>query len=199
MSIQLFIVVVIIISICTIIFTKTVSNDAKNDFKIRDILSNNDESESVKSIFEPVKSVNEEKSFEDFENQKNIYEEISEEQNKKEKQDYNTTIHSAQKQEEPEIDQEEDVYYEKINDEACSEEYNEKYKEDDEYEQMLYKKPVVRGSLFDYVKTFWRGITFTIGLLVCLYSVIGIAYQVQTSNDAIIYSLWLLIGVILIK
>ena len=58
---------------------------------------------------------------------------------------------------------------------------------------------VKKKGFTDYVKMFWKGITFSIGALITLYSFYGLTHFVQTSNDAILYSIWLLVGVILIK
>lgn len=205
MSLSLWVVVVIVIAICTFIFTKTVSNDAANDFKLRDILSNSpDEEENekpLKSAYLPRGEESEpHQSYEEYEKQTgNIYEEIAKEENN----EFETTVHETEPEETEETEEkpdeqcyQEEVYYEKINDDACD--VDEDYEEENycEVKQKPYPK---KRSLFDYVKTFWRGITFTIGFLICLYAFFGIISQVETSNDAIIYSIWLLIGVILIK
>lgn len=217
MSLSLWVVVIIVITVCTIIFTKTVSNDAANDYKLRDILSKSpDEEENgsqkkLKSAFIPTEEEEEapmQQSYEDYEKQTgNIYEEMVKEQNSQ-AQDFGTKVHETAADEfdedieeeqeeykEPQNNYQEEVYYEKINDDACD------FEEEDEenYCEVQQKKYPKKSGLLGFVKTFWRGITFSVGLLVCLYSLIGILNMVQTSNDAIIYSLWLLIGVILIK
>ena len=204
MSISLLFVLTFIIAVCVFVFAKTVSNDAKNDFRLRDILANStNETETPRKPQPRVKT--EEATVENV-YANNIYEEIV---NNKEKEqqtiNYSTTAHETPtyntEEETPKYNQE--VHYEKINDDACPED-EDNY--DSEYEEALYKmknpkfvpaKP--SRNFFGYIKTFWRGITFTVGLLVSVYSFIGLAYNVQTSNDALIYSLWLLIGVILIK
>lgn len=208
MSLSFWLLSATVVGICVFVFKKTVSNDATNDYRIRDILSRQEDEElSLKKptpqkeeqIPEPVGAcVNKE------------YENSSAEQSYSyHTNSYSTTAHENTEETEP---VEEKVFYEKINDDAC-ENYNkfdeEDLYEDDEYtdedyteidnEKSVHKPILKKRSLFDYVKTFWHGITFTIGILVCLYSFFGIATQVQTSNDAIIYSIWLLIGVVLIK
>ncbi|MCD8378592.1 MAG: hypothetical protein LUB59_07390 [Candidatus Gastranaerophilales bacterium] len=86
---------------------------------------------------------------------------------------------------------------EKSNSEEINRHENLSKKSEPEIEhKYLYRPP---KSIFDYLKMFWHGITFIIGVFVCIYSLIGILYYIQTTNDAIIYSIWLLIGVILIK
>ena len=204
MSITFWIFLVIVLGICIFVFTKTVSNDAKNDYRLRDILSNSDDTvPEQKKEPEPVKNPQEY-----LEPEKNIYEEIAEKQAAPNYDGYSTQTHETYNQEtvsqeeekEKNISQpQEKVYYEKINDDACD--IEEDYYEAEQPKNIKYKpeqKPY-RRSLFDYVKTFWRGVTFTVGGLICLYSAYGIVTQVQTSNDAIIFSLWLLIGVISIK
>lgn len=210
-----------VIGICVFVFTKTVSNDAKNDYRIRDILTNSKTvTKQEQPEEEPVAvAAAPKQSFEEYQNEHNVYEELVAKQKQTSYSSYSTTTHETESkkepaQEKPKFD-EEKVYYEKINDDACpyskddDDDYydeepktiynnNTEYKNNfEESEQPLFQKP--RKNLFDYIKTFWKGITFTIGLLVCLYAFGGLAYNVQTSNDAIVYSIWLLIGVILIK
>ncbi len=215
MTISLWAIFIIIGGICAFIFAKTVSNDAKNDYSIRDILSNNDDSEPViieKQIVEAPRQ--------EYKEETNIYDEIIRKQqaqqtaqnqqiqeNQQEQTSYNNAYSTTTHEDTPKHERsnyEQQVFYEKINDDACpydkDENKDDDYFEDDDYEQEKPIKTVKkRRSLFDYVKTFWHGITFTIGIIICIYSFIGISTQVQTSNDAIIYSIWLLIGVILIK
>ena len=61
------------------------------------------------------------------------------------------------------------------------------------------KDKKIKKDVLQMIKSFYKGITFTIGILVCLYSLFGVIKFAQTTDDAIIYSIWLLIGVILIK
>lgn len=225
MSGSFWLILAAVTGICVFVFTKTVSNDAKNDYRIRDILTNS------KTVTKPEATEEKEpaavaatpkQSFEEYQNEHNIYEELAAKQKESGYSSYSTTTHTTESknesaQEKPKF-AEEKIYYEKINDDACpyskddddDDDYyekepkmtynsnNTKYQKDfEEKEEPLYQKP--RKNLFDYIKTFWKGITFAIGLLVCLYAFGGLAYNVQTSNDAIVYSIWLLIGVILIK
>ena len=81
-------------------------------------------------------------------------------------------------------------------DEECICEYDENIEEDKNEKNEFYPK---HRSLFDYVKTFWRSITFTIGVVICLCALYCLTAQIANSNDAVVYSIWLLIGVILIK
>ena len=77
MSTSLWIIIAVITIISIIIFKKTVSSDAENDFKIRDILSGNSYEEEPEPTPQPIKT---QKNIEaDYLNpQKNIYEEIEE-------------------------------------------------------------------------------------------------------------------------
>lgn len=218
MSLSFWFILSAVAAICVFVFTKTVSSDAKNDYKIRDILANaRSEAPKKETEEEPVPvAAAPKQSFEEYQNEHNVYEELVAKQKEAGYQSYSTTTHEDEKDEEEHFFTQEKVYYEKINDDACPEsETKDVYPDDDEtetmsgkkYSETLYdeidedyipkKKPY--KSLFDYVKTFWKGITFTVGLLVCLYAFGGLAYNVQTSNDAIVFSIWLLIGVILIK
>lgn len=224
MSTSFWILFLVIGGICGVVFAKTVSNDAKNDYKLRDILTNSNKEETESEVFTPqTKSAaeTEEKPkpvHAGIYEEKNIYEEIAQEQQLS--YSYTTNTHSTNNYTSPQSSKVEEnlnstpkyesepVYYEKINDDACDideDEYIEEgYNEPKEFEGELkpkqnYAKTKKSSSLFEYVKTFWKGITFCIGMLVCIYSFYGIATQVQTSNDAIVFSIWLLIGVILIK
>lgn len=197
MSLPLLIFLIVIFGVCAFIFTKTVSNDAKNDFRLRDILSQTDDDTVISN--KNLNRVKTEEATVDNVYSSNIYEDIvnSQKTNSSETE-YSTTAHSEnnseQKSETPKYNQ--NTYYERINDDACFE---------DDYEDLDYnaddcvRKTSKSSKIINYIKIFWRGIIFTIGLLVSIYSFIGLAYNVQTSNDALIYSLWLLIGVILIK
>ncbi|MCR5265876.1 MAG: hypothetical protein K6E29_04700 [Cyanobacteria bacterium RUI128] len=217
MSLSFWFILSAIIGICVFVFTKTVSSDAKNDYRIRDILANaKSEAPKPEPAEEPVPvAAAPKQSFEEYQNEHNVYEELVAKQKEAGYQSYSTTTHEDKKEEEQFFTQEK-VYYEKINDDACPvEETKDIYRDEEEpeikpdkkYSETLYDevdedytpKKKQYKSLSDYVKTFWKGITFTIGLLVCLYAFGGLAYNVQTSNDAIVYSIWLLIGVILIK
>ena len=87
---------------------------------------------------------------------------------------------------------------------AYQKDYNDFVEDEPQPSHTKYQEPkVVKKSpllnLFGLVKTFWRGITFSLGALICLYAFYGVVAQAQTSNDALLYSIWLLIGVILIK
>lgn len=223
MSLSFWLILAGVIGVCVFIFTKTVSTDAKDDYRIRDILTNKKNETQKEEIEEPVPVAETPKqSFEEYQNEHNIYEEIAAKQNHSGyHSSYSTTTHISEdsNKNSNETYKQENVYYEKINDDACPEEETKTVYSNDTYEEeqgsfmdkklknSIYKeedetltpKEKPYKSLFDYVKTFWRGITFTVGLLVCLYAFGGLAYNVQTSNDAIVYSIWLLIGVILIK
>ena len=202
MSLSVLIVAIILLSMCVYVFTKTVSNDAKNDFKLRDILYDSNENNTelyqkkLKENIQYSKDATVEKVYAN-----NIYEELANEQNyQTNKNTYSTTAHDMNEKfsEESSSQYNDDTYYEKINDDPIEEEEQ----EIETTQKTTYKQPIYspkKRNLADYVKTFWRGITFSIGALVCVYSFIGLAYNVQTSNDALVYSIWLLIGVILIK
>lgn len=284
MSVPFMIFLVVIFSICAFIFAKTVSNDAENDYKLRDILANagstDDETEEKEEVILPGQEIEKPKFFDEakpkFANadkqtvlpraEKNIYQEMAERQatnyaystnykttahetenedaeevtfdtpvatvteEKTENTTYSTPVHEKEPKREPEKEEQpktvlydEPVYYEKINDDACDPEeyqndeieeeeiaeeenpqiYAAKYDDTDEeyYEEDKIKtvKSYSPNGLFGYVKTFWKGITFTLGAFLCLYAAYGIITQAQTPNDALLYSIWLLIGVILIK
>ena len=207
MSISFLFFLAVIIAICVFVFTKTVSNDAKNDFRLRDILANSSDEKDI--VRKPQTRVKTEEATVENVYANNIYEELANNKNNEQKtMSYSTTTHETPDEtpkynyEETQSKYSQEVHYEKINDDACTEEEEDF---DNDYEESLYKikaqKVTTKPSrnLFGYIKTFWRGITFTVGMLVSIYSFIGLAYNVQTSNDALIYSLWLLIGVILIK
>jgi hypothetical protein len=213
MSLSILIPAIIIVSICVFVFTKTVSNDAKNDFKLRDILSNTQDNDTAETpVYNKQQTINSQEATVEKVYANNIYEELSkEETNQTKYSGYSTTTHDTgyEKREEKPNYNNNDTYYEKINDDACPDDDEKYIDEDEDYEDISYEKktspkkqkirPVKTRNLFDYVKTFWRGVTFTVGAIVTVYSFIGLAYNVQTSNDALIFTLWLLIGVILIK
>jgi hypothetical protein len=202
MSVPFLIFLTIILGLCIYVFTKTVSNDAKNDFRLRDILSNSEEKDSVlaksQTIKDNINSTKEATVEKVYAN--NIYEELANSSENQKNNNYSTTTHNNS-YEETTSRYNDDTYYEKINDDACPQEDKRIYYEEEYISKNFKNQNYNRKSknLFGYVKTFWKGITFSIGALVCIYSFIGLAYNVQTSNDALIYSLWLLIGVILIK
>lgn len=225
MSASVCLIIIAIFILCVVVFTKTVSNDAKNDFKIRDILSNSEPFE------EPIEE-------ETISNKLNLkqkpiqetYKEIHHETSQQPQEEFVTTIHeekyynsedksySGLKQEESYYEKSRYVETDKFDDNNKNIKPNSNCQKPDYIEQeyietedindkaiagLRFKKDTsmlspVKNALW-YVKTFWRGITFTLGLLTALYSLYGIAFYVQTSNDAVIYSIWLLIGVILIK
>ena len=209
MTFSFWIISALVIGICVFVFKKAVSNDAQNDYRLRDILSNVDEDDifADPKLREPQKEA------------VPVYGNTEKEEEYSYSKNYSTNTYSTTTHEQrTEKKEEEKVYYEKVNDDACDdyskndykttesytdEEENEDY-EDDDYTNQFEKglkpqKQSLGRRLFDTIKTFWRGITFTIGLLVTIYSFGGLATQVQTSNDAIVYSIWLLIGVVLIK
>ena len=215
MTTSLWVVFGIILAVCGFIFTKTVSNDAKDDYRLRDILANagNDEeteSEEKEEVILPGQEIAKPKFFDEpkpefkhadeqpvmvktKEDEKNIYQELAEKQ--KENYSYSTNTYATMAHEtisdkkeksrvEPETKEEskfeyEKPVYEKINDDACDPcEYEHEEEEDiledeekiyaekdfeDEMEEdtKSYKTVKRNQSLFDYVKMFWKGITFS--------------------------------------
>ncbi|MCM1264680.1 MAG: hypothetical protein NC200_00650 [Candidatus Gastranaerophilales bacterium] len=188
MTTSLWVILTLVTILCIVIFKKTVSNDAENDFKIRDVLSRPDvdEPEHIEEQFksEPEPVAEFEQKIENF---KKIQQEPVQE---KLDCEYRTNVHEKQ------------IIEEDLNESYQEESGEEKVFYDKEFSKEILKDKNIakkKFGLFDYVRVFWRSITFTVGILVCLYSLFGILRYVQTSNDAIIYSIWLLIGVILIK
>jgi hypothetical protein len=243
MSLSVLLVSAGVIGVCGFIFKKTVSNDAKNDFRLRDILMSEspyeeDVSEEVKVA--PKSDITKPKFFnelkkEDMQQETVATKTLCDEPEEETKGNYSysanaysTNTHgnndnkSINEKESYEYDNGA-VYYEKINDDACESDYDNDDELEEEYQQTAYQKnyryfaeeepqdyqskeqepKVVKKSLalnlFGFVKTFWRGITFSLGALICLYAFYGVVAQAETSNDALLYSIWLLIGVILIK
>lgn len=211
MSIKLILGIVAVLAICTYIFKKTVSNDAENDYRLRDILANTgSKEEEDEKLTLNLKSSYNEKALEE-----NVYEELEKEKNDKTvavieqeeekiqqatepQKSYSTTTHDSYHI--PNYNQE--VYYEKVNDDACENYSAEDEEPAEEEEKYLSEKTVtVKKSmgLFDYVKTFWKGVTFTIGAILFLYAVYGLMNLTQTPEEAIKYSIWLLAGIILVK
>ena len=234
-----------IIGLCGFIFKKTVSNDAKNDFTLRDILTSESpyeaEEEEVKVASQDIrkpKFFNELKNEEAERETETVAIKTDYEDSEREQKDnyaystraYSTNVHDVNEQrteEKPNYQyDDEPVYYEKINDDACepdydtTDDYEEEFTakksidfdnfddEEDDDDDLKYTpknketkivKKSFGSSLFSLIKTFWRGITFSLGALICLYAFYGVVAQAQTSNDALLYSIWLLIGVILIK
>ena len=202
MSTSLWIIIAVITIISIIIFKKTVSSDAENDFKIRDILSGNSYEEEPEPTQQPIKT---QKSVEeDYLNpQKNIYEEIEELEHKQTtkqsqeysqpKQEYSTQTHNEQ-----EFHTETQNNYEYSAQNSYKQPQS-KTMFEKEFQNVEKEYKTKKKGLADYIKMFWKGITFSIGALITLYSFYGLTHFVQTSNDAILYSIWLLVGVILIK
>ena len=202
MSTSLWIIIAVITIISIIIFKKTVSSDAENDFKIRDILSGNSYEEETEPTPQPIKT---QKNIEaDYLNpQKNIYEEIEELEHKQStqqtqeysqpKQEYSTQTHNEQ-----EFHTETQDNYEYSAQNSYKQPQS-KTMFEKEFQNIEKEYKTKKKGLADYVKMFWKGITFSIGALITLYSFYGLTHFVQTSNDAILYSIWLLVGVILIK
>lgn len=212
MSLSFWVATVLVVGGCTAIFKKAVSNDSKNDYRIRDILTHSSEDEVTNSF-------SARKDYGDRERESVLVGATPNSVEEDMTTGYSTVTHESQTQSysapKPEAISQETDYYERINDDACEcdDEDDDDYEEDMDNEPKLeredikyknlkepvYSQTTPKRSLFDYVKTFWRGITFALGMLISIYSFIGITTQVQTSNDAIVYSIWLLIGVILIK
>lgn len=202
MSTSLWIIIAVITIISIIIFKKTVSSDAENDFKIRDILSGNSYEEEPEPTPQQIKT---QKNIEtDYLNpQKNIYEEIEELEHKQStqqaqeysqpKQEYSTQTHNEQ-----EFHTETQNNYEYSAQNSYKQPQS-KTMFEKEFQNIEKEYKVKKKGFTDYVKMFWKGITFSIGALITLYSFYGLTHFVQTSNDAILYSIWLLVGVILIK
>ena len=216
MSIKLMLGIMTVLAICIFVFKKTVSGDAENDYKLRDILANakvEDEETEEKEIQKP--SLNIKSSYNEKALEENVYEEMEKEESSpvkvlekpEEKPLYNN--YSTQTHETSTYNSE--VYYEKINDDACDTDVSEDTEDEEElydnnsnykeisYDDYIPEKPKQKKTILDYIKTFWRGVTFTTGLLFSLYAIFGLTQMVQTSNDAIVYSIWLLAGVILLK
>ena len=201
MTTSLWIIIAVVSIVCIIIFKKTVTNDAENDFKIRDVLSRPDLSEEENSLTETFnnevepqsiqKPMSQEMNKQLYTEPENIYENLQKQQYEAE---YKTNIHEETVMEKSLNHSYQEQKSDKEDDDSIH------YDKDFSYEIKKEKTPVKKkNNMFDYVRIFWRGITFAIGVLVCLYSLLGLTHYVQTSNDAIIYSLWLLIGVILVK
>lgn len=231
LSLTVFLSAALIISV--FIFKKMITNDAQNDYKLRDILANTKEEEpevqeelqhsfkfskeltKEKETYTPPKQEEAEKVY-----AHNMYEEIGAKQETIQKPSfYSTNTHETKTYQQPlKPTYSQDTYYEKINDDACPEytskeedysttQYNKTYEdkyeettdevEEDTKETYIQTPTKPSRNLYDYVKTFWRGITFTVGMLICVYSFLGLT---QGSPDsALLYTLWLLIGVMLIK
>lgn len=243
MSLSVWLISAGVIGVCGFIFKKTVSNDAQNDFRLRDILTTDSpyEEEIQEEVsVSPKKDISKPKFFNELKKDdmqqetvatKTLYDEPEQEQKVNYSYSTNTYSTSTHSDNETKTTNEkntyeydnEPVYYEKINDDACEPDYKPDDDFDEEYQSTAYQKDyndfvedepqpshtkyqepkVVKKSpllnLFGLVKTFWRGITFSLGALICLYAFYGVVAQAQTSNDALLYSIWLLIGVILIK
>ena len=202
MSTTFWIILVVVLGICIYVFTKTISNDAENDYRLRDILANSNNDDMLSDERPNTKiNLNLKESEIQPEPEKNIYEEIAQEQQKditkNTYNEYSTQTHEVPNNVETKkvaYDYPKTDYYEKINDDVC--EYDENIEEDKNEKNEFYPK---RRSIFDYVKTFWRSITFTIGVVICLCALYCLTAQIANSNDAVVYSVWLLIGLILIK
>ena len=212
MSIKLMLRIITILAICIYIFKKTVSGDAENDYRLRDILANSDKDDEELTTEKP--SLNLNSGYNEKALSENVYEELEKEQTsnvqvvektqeKSEFNNYSTQTHETQ-------NYSSDVYYEKINDDACDVEnfdednsYIDKTDNLNTYDKEEYNlkpnKNNTSKSLLGYIKSFWRGVTFTTGLLFSLYAIYGFTFLIQDTNDSIVYSIWLLAGVILLK
>lgn len=177
MSAQVCLLIIVIVVSMAILFRKIVRTDARDDFKIKNILRYNDEErvneyvnnepekETVYNNYEYKTEAHLNNNSDDLPPQKEIYSEVND--------------------------------YKEKNDNKADEGFNGAYEIYENPKNIQNKK--IKKDIIQMIKSFYRGITFTIGLLVCLYSLFGIIKFVQTTDDAIIYSIWLLIGVILIK
>ena len=192
MSAQVCILIIVVVIFMAILFRKIVRTDARDDFRIKNILKYSDTEENSTSDYQ------------------NIQKSVQESMNFSSNNEYKTEVHSEKdslsQDIQPEPKQQENIHYskdfhentyeEKINDERYikSDDYFEKYESPNNIKDKKIKKDV-----HQMIKSFYKGITFTIGILVCLYALFGVIKFAQTTDDAIIYSIWLLIGVILIK
>lgn len=200
MSTSVWAILVIITIACIIIFKKTVSSDAENDFKIRDILSGNsyEEPEPIPQPEKIQKSVKEEY----LNTQKNIYKEIEELEEKESQKEQTQNYSQTHNQYSTQTHNEQEKFHTETNKNYDYNTQNSNKQQtyfDKEFQNIEKEYTTKKRGFSNYVQMFWRGITFTIGALISVYSFYGLTHFVQTSNDAILYSIWLLIGVILIK
>lgn len=196
MSVSLIIVLVVVVIFCVIVFQKTVAGDAENDFKIRDVLSRPDILEEDKPSVEQEYSY-QEKVEDSFYATSNNHIVEPEENTSLDYEEFKTNSHEDDLKE----NKSEEIFRKEIEESIKEEPKKSVYVQKDSSKYIEKEKIVDKKSknFFEYVKMFWRGVTFTVGMLICLASVFGIFVHTQTSNDALIYSIWALIGVILIK
>ena len=223
MSVSFWIVLGIVLILCCYLFTKTVSNDAENDIKLRDILSNPVSGTGLKKEDNDF-SKNEAKGFEFKNKQTEPIIKTSEMKNgdytKAELETYSTTAHSysnnntgadiieSSSQKSPQ----EESYYQKdrcmVTDKVEEDEpelvinkkiYKTVTETTSDTEGLFKEKEHVvtsqkRGYLY-YIKIFWKGMTFALGIPACLYGL----HMLFSGADSLVASVWVLIGVILIK
>ncbi|GEM_PF-5732871 len=229
-----------ILLLCAFVFTKTVSNDARNDYMLRDILSNTPDNTDYQEEKKREK-VGSSAISEYEEHQNKVYASIQNSQGSQ----YSTTMHTDSSNsnyhtncgnstsvKEPDHVQEES-YYQKdrcmetdkvgVNTEPTMKEQKKTEPEPvktlpkraskflpsaDDTEEEVYspvkevrvtaEKPHTKGVM-SYIKTFWRGITFTLGGLACLYGLYMFMASASMGADTLVATLWVLIGVILVK
>lgn len=202
----------VVLIICVVIFNKTVSGDKENDYRLRDILAraaDEDEEEKENKDEESLPQKTEE--YDPSALEVNVYEEMEKQQKVETTNNYSTTIHVSEESEsiipKNNLNFNQDVYYEKINDDACDEvsDIFEDNEQEDEEESFEDKKPSKKkeaeknSGFIYYIKTFWRGVTFTAGIICFILATYGFLNSAQTTSDDIIFAILLLAGVILLK
>lgn len=223
--------------LCAFIFTKTISNDARNDYMLRDILSNSsDETDYRKQREEKVLNT-QKMQYEETQNQVSV---VSAQPSQysttmhAEKSDYHTNYGNSVAVKEPEHVQEESYYQkdrcmatDKVNPTNTEPTVKNNIKQEkaepvqtlpkraskflpsdntEEEYTISEEKPLAvkahnhqSNGLMHYIKLFWRGITFTLGALACLYGLNMFLSSAAMGADTLVSTLWVLIGVILVK
>lgn len=170
MSAKLCLLIIAVAVSFAIFFRKIVRADARDDFRIKNILRHSSEAEdNYDSMRENVEKSMNFSGSDEFKTETDI---------------------SSEKND---IPPQKKIY----NEPNATENVNNNFAE--VHENYSHKNIKKKKDIAQMIKSFYRGITFAIGLLVSVYSLVGIIYFVQNTDDAIIYSLWLLIGVVLIK
>lgn len=239
MTISFWLITGIVLAICGYIFTKTVSNDAENDFRLRDIMSNSEEtlplkeekSEEIPNF--PGKNLTQRGFM--FKDEINSQEQtpVVNFAKKETYNSYSTKIHDDNSETVNNTSSvknnhsQEKSYYQKdrcmITDKVENEQQKQivmpksititdtKIEQEEKEEEKIYTNsyamkmqkeytPTInKFGILHYIKTFWKGATFALGLPAFTYGLFSFIFNAPTTTEKLTYSIWILLGVILIK
>jgi len=245
MTVSFWLITAIVLIFCGYLFKRTVSNDAQNDFKLRDIMSNTTVSAPIKKEEEeqeeissfPGKNLARKSGGFEFKDEKIQHQESVSSMNMANTNSsttYSTQIHdnnSIRTNSTPSAPHtQEESYYQKdrcmvtdrIDDEphqttvhstltmteTKTEPITEKEEETNEVSyskefsanmRKEYTPTINKLGVFDYIKTFWKGMTFALGVPALIYGLFSFITNAPTMTEKLTYSIWMLLGVILIK